>query len=191
MSRSLQEYLDRVMTFANRNVKDAERIRAELQDHLLAKIADLRAKGLSDQEAVLEAIKAHGHSLKVGCGLRRRSWWIRPYLLAAVVLLVTDYFLLLGRFYWFGFGSASTWVYRVLNFPCSVLYLWLEKKRNPWWHEVFGERFEFIFNDEIGILLAWIIITLLQAMLVTVLLLRIRLWWKDKQFSRTHELLDS
>lgn len=191
MSRALKKYLDRVMIYANRTEADAARIRAEQQDHLLKKIADLEGDGLSREDAVFQAIKDHGTPRTVGYGLRKRFSWIRAYLPVAVTLFVVDYFLLLGRFYWFGFGAISTWVYTFLNFPCSILYLWLEKKTNLWWYRIFGHRFEFLFNDEIGILLAAIILTLLQAMLITELLLRIKAWWKDRRLSRTWEPANS
>lgn len=181
MSRALQKYLDRVMIYANRNETDAAKIRAELEDHLLKKIADLEATGISREDAVFQAIEGHGHPRTVGCGLSKRLSYVRAYLLIAVVLFPVDYILLLGRFYWFGFGSASTWVYRIVNFPVSLLYLWLEKKPNPWWYAIFGHRFEYIFNDEIGILLAAIILELLQVALITLLFLRLRDWWNQKR----------
>lgn len=179
-SRALERYLDRVMIYANRNEADAARIRAELEDHLLQKIADLEAAGLSREDAVFQAIEDHGNPRAIGYGLRKRFSWISVHIPTAIVLFVVDYFLLLGRFYWFGFGTASTWVYTIINLPCSILYLWLEKKTNTWWYGIFGRRFEFLFNDEIGILLAAIILVLVQAMLITLLLLRIRTWWKER-----------
>ncbi len=72
MRRALEKYLDRVMIYANRNEKDATQILAELQDHLLKKIADLEAKGLSHEDAVFQAIEDHGDAETVGHGLRRR-----------------------------------------------------------------------------------------------------------------------
>lgn len=174
MVRALQKYLDGVMIYANRNEKDAARIRAELEDHLLKKIAALEAEGLSREDAVLQAIEELGSSKTVGYGFQKRFQWISVYIPVAITLFVVDWLLLLGRFYWFGFGAVSTWIYTVINFPCSILYLWLEKKPNTWWYGVFGRRFEFLFNDEIGILLAAIILVLLQAALITLLFLRLR-----------------
>lgn len=181
MSRALQKYLDGVMIYANRNEKDAAQIRKELEDHLRQKTADLEESGLSHEDAVLQAIEDHGHPLTVGYGLRKHFYWLTLYIPVAIVLFVVDYLLLLGRFYWFGFGAVSTWIYTVINFPCSILYLWLEKKPNTWWYGVFGRRFEFLFNDEIGILLAAIILVLLQAVLITVLFLRLRTWRKGRK----------
>lgn len=191
MVRALQKYLDGVMIHANRNEKDAARIRAELEDHLLKKIADLEAEGLSREDAVLRAIEELGSSQTVGCGLRKRFRWISVYIPLTIILFVVDWLLLLGRFYWFGFGAVSTWIYTVINFPCSILYLWLEKKPNTWWYGVFGHRVEYLFNDEIGILLAAIILVLLQAVLITVLFLRLRTWRKDKQLSQRWEAANS
>ena len=102
----------------------------------------------------------------------------KTYVLIAVVLSALNWFLLWARFYWFGFGRATTWVYAVINFPCSILYLWLEKKSSMWWYEISGGRFKILFNDEIGILLVFIITTLLQAMLITILFLQFRRWQK-------------
>ena len=185
MSQVLQKYLDRIIVYANRKKEDATRIRAEMEDHLLERIAELEAEGLSHEDAVFQAIEGHGSANRVGCGLRKRFSWIRVYFPVAIIFFVTEYFLLLGRFYWFGFGSVSTWVYTVISFPSSILYLWLEKKPTTWWYGIFGHRFEFLFNDEIGILLAAIILVLLQAMLVTALLLHIRMWWKNRHLSET------
>ena len=76
MSRALEKYLDRVMIYANRNEKDAAQIRAELEDHLLRKIADLEADGLSREDAVFGAIEDHGNPRTVGYGLRKRFSWV-------------------------------------------------------------------------------------------------------------------
>ena len=76
MSRALEKYLDRVMIYANRNEKDAAEIRAELEDHLLKKIADLETNGLSREDTVFQAIEEHGHPRTVGYGLRKRFSWV-------------------------------------------------------------------------------------------------------------------
>lgn len=204
MSRALEKYLDRVMIYANRKEEDTAKIRVELKDHLLKKIDDLEGEGLSRDDAIRQSIKDHGHSRIVGFGLRKRFVRLKVYILVALILLVVDYSLLLGRFYWFGFGTVSTWVYKVINFPCSFLYLWLEKKPNQWWYGVFGRHFEFpfnqigilyekgpvnvsfgefLFNDEIGVLLAGVILTLFQASLITALFLRLKIWRQDIEVS--------
>lgn len=74
MSRALQKYLDHIMVYANRNEKDTAQIRKELEDHLLKKIADLQAEGLSHEDAVFGAIEDHGHPKTVGYGLRKHQW---------------------------------------------------------------------------------------------------------------------
>jgi hypothetical protein len=180
MSQALQKYLEQVMVYADRNEEDAARVRAELEDHLVSKITEFEAGGLSTEDATLKAIGDLGSAKAVGCGLRRHSSWVRTYLFVAPALLAVDYSLLLGRFYWFGFGSLSAWVYMVLNFPFSIVLLWVEKKPNEWWYTIFGRRFEAVFNDEIGILLAHMILTLLEAMLITLVLLRAKTWWRKK-----------
>lgn len=76
MSRALQKYLDRVMIYANRDEEEAARIRTEQEDHLLKKISDLQASGLSREDAVFQAIEEHGHPRTVGYGLRKRFPWI-------------------------------------------------------------------------------------------------------------------
>ncbi|MHC4572405.1 MAG: permease prefix domain 1-containing protein [Planctomycetota bacterium] len=76
MSRALKKYLDRVMIYANRNEKDAAQIRAELEDHLIKKIDDLQAQGLSCEDAIYQAIEDHGHPRTVGYGLRKRFSWV-------------------------------------------------------------------------------------------------------------------
>ncbi|NIP24263.1 MAG: hypothetical protein GWN67_11135 [Phycisphaerae bacterium] len=74
MSRALQKYLDHIMVYANRNEKDTEKIRKELEDHLLKKVSDLQAEGLSHEDAVFGAIEDHGHPKTVGYGLRKHQW---------------------------------------------------------------------------------------------------------------------
>jgi len=71
MSRTLQKYLDHVMIYANRKEEDAPKIRLELEDHLRQGIAELEAKGAAGEDAVSQAIKAHGSPRTVGYGLRK------------------------------------------------------------------------------------------------------------------------
>ena len=71
MSRALEKYLDHVMIYANRKPDDAAKIRLELEDHLRQKITELEAQGLSNEDAVSCAIKAHGTPRTVGYGLRK------------------------------------------------------------------------------------------------------------------------
>ncbi len=71
MSRALQKYLDHVMIYANRKEEDAAKIRLELEDHLRQKITELEAQGAASEDAVSQAIKAHGSPRTVGYGLRK------------------------------------------------------------------------------------------------------------------------
>ncbi|MHC4644257.1 MAG: permease prefix domain 1-containing protein [Planctomycetota bacterium] len=71
MSRALQKYLDHVMIYANRNERDAVKIRAEIEDHLLQKTADLQAQGLPREDAIFQAIEEHGSARTVGYSLRK------------------------------------------------------------------------------------------------------------------------
>lgn len=71
MSRALERYLDHVMIYANRKPDDAAKIRLELEDHLRQKITELEAQGLPSEDAVSQAIKAHGTVRTVGYGLRK------------------------------------------------------------------------------------------------------------------------
>ncbi len=76
MSQTLEKYLDRIMSYANRNKSDAPKIRAELQDHLLKKIEELEAQGVKPQDAIFQAIETHGNPRNIGYGLRPRFPWI-------------------------------------------------------------------------------------------------------------------
>ena len=71
MSRALQKYLDQVILYANRKEKDAAKIRAELEDHLRQKMADLAAQGMSREDAVFQAIEDHGAARTIGYRLRK------------------------------------------------------------------------------------------------------------------------
>ena len=71
MSRALQKYLDHVMAYANRKQEDAVKIRAELEDHLLQKVAELETQGLPREDAIFQAIEDHGSARTVGYSLRK------------------------------------------------------------------------------------------------------------------------
>jgi hypothetical protein len=71
MSRALQKYLDQVMLYANRKEEDSVKIRAELEDHLRQKTADLQGQGLPREDAVFQAIEDHGTARTVGYSLRK------------------------------------------------------------------------------------------------------------------------
>jgi hypothetical protein len=108
------------------------------------------------------------------------------YALTAVSLLALDWFLLWARFYWFGFGDVTKWIYTIVNFPWSLLYFWIEAKRNPWWYTAFGRQFEFLVNDEIGPLILFIIIVLLQAGVFTFIISSIRKLRDQRPGSKPH-----
>jgi hypothetical protein len=75
MSRAIEKYLDRVMIYANLG-EEAVQVRAELKDHLLEKIDELKTGGLSQEDAAFQAIEDHGHPRTVGYGLRKHFRWI-------------------------------------------------------------------------------------------------------------------
>ncbi len=74
MSRMMDEYLDRVMVYANIEPAEEQAVRRELGDHLNEKIDDLIEGGAKTEDAVYEAIKSHGHPAVIGYGLRRWRW---------------------------------------------------------------------------------------------------------------------
>ena len=59
------------MIYANRKPDDAAKIRLELEAHLRQKITELEAQDLPSEDAVSQAIKAHGTVRTVGYGLRK------------------------------------------------------------------------------------------------------------------------
>ena len=71
MSRALNKYLDQVILYSNRNEEDAAKIRAELEDHLRQKIADLQTGDMLREDTVFQAIEDHGHPRKIGYSLRK------------------------------------------------------------------------------------------------------------------------
>lgn len=72
MSRAINDYLDRVMVYANRSPAEAANIRAELEDHILKKVSVFENTGLPREDAIFQAIKEYGHPRIVGYGLRPR-----------------------------------------------------------------------------------------------------------------------
>jgi len=59
------------MLYANRKEEESAKIRAELEDHLRQKTADLEAEGLPREDAVFQAIEDHGTARTVGYSLRK------------------------------------------------------------------------------------------------------------------------
>lgn len=94
----------------------------------------------------------------------RKTW--KTYLMAAIVLLGLDWFVGVARFHWPAFGH----VFAAINFPWSIVYLWLEKQPSPWWHGFFGPW----VNDEIGQGASFVLMVALQAVLLTMLLSLLR-----------------
>lgn len=98
----------------------------------------------------------------------QRKWQI--YISVLTVLLGVNWLLGVARFYW----PPTKQLFTILNFPSSPVFLWLENKSNTWWYGIFGHRFEFLLNDEIGPMAAFAIMILLQAALITMLLVQFR-----------------
>ena len=76
MSLAVEQYLDRVMVYANRSDEEAGHIRAELADHLEQKIDDQELAGLCREDAVHRALTDLGHPRVVGYGLRPKFPWV-------------------------------------------------------------------------------------------------------------------
>ena len=96
--------------------------------------------------------------------------FVKTYLLVAFAVLVVDLGLGLGRFY----SAILGHIFAVLNFPSSVLFLWLERKPNTWWQGFLGTRFGSVVNDEVGSIAAFVIMILVQAFLISVVVFRLR-----------------
>jgi hypothetical protein len=76
MSQILDTYLDRVLAYANLSPPRASEVRSELRDHLLKKVDDLEAGGLTHEEPMYKAVQVHGHPRLVGYGLREGFPWV-------------------------------------------------------------------------------------------------------------------
>lgn len=72
MSRAIDDYLDRVMVYANRSPADSIAIRSELEDHILKKVAVFESNGLAREDAIFQALKEYGSPRVIGYGLRPR-----------------------------------------------------------------------------------------------------------------------
>lgn len=103
-----------------------------------------------------------------------KNW--KTYGIFFAVLFFVDWFLGVARFYWPPFGSIFT----VINFPLSIPLNWLEGKTNPWWYSVFGEQFKFLFNDEIGMAAAFLLMVILQSILLATIFLLFKTFWWNK-----------
>ena len=100
MSMALEKYLDRVMIYANRKKEAAAQIRAEIEDHLLKKIADLEAAGLSHEDAVFQAIEDHGVPWIIGWGLREKKLKLTQVVgwITLPVFAISLFFLILASY---------------------------------------------------------------------------------------------
>jgi len=103
--------------------------------------------------------------------MTNKTW--RTYLLVALALLGIDWFLGVARFQWVVFGHVFT----AVNFPLSLVYLWLEKQPSTWWFNYFGRP----VNDEVGQFIAFLLMIGLQAAVYTTLLLLFKRWQTQTQ----------
>jgi len=101
----------------------------------------------------------------------KKTW--QTYLVVAAVLLGLDWFVGVARFHWPAFGH----VFAAINFPWSIVYLWLEKQPSTWWHGFLGPE----INDEIGQGISFLVMVALQAVLLTALLSLLRQWRTQRQ----------
>lgn len=72
MNLAVEDYLDRVMRYANRKPSDAREIRREHESHLEQKIEALLEQGRCEADAVHIALRDHGDAKVVGYRLRER-----------------------------------------------------------------------------------------------------------------------
>ena len=91
----------------------------------------------------------------------------KNYIIVTASLLVLDWALGVGRFY---FPFLKTF-FLVINFPFSILYLWLESKSSMWWFNILGTR---IINDEIAQFILFFVMIVFQAVLYILLFLSIK-----------------
>lgn len=97
MYNLIEDYLDRLCLPLIRRLPyhERRRIRQELRDHLLERVNELKAQGVSDDEAVVVAIRHFGQPEWVGTlilekrtPLPRLNWW-RAVVLSLVVALTS------------------------------------------------------------------------------------------------------
>ncbi|MGC8782928.1 MAG: permease prefix domain 1-containing protein, partial [Armatimonadota bacterium] len=95
MYNLIEDYLDRVSLPLVRRLPyhERQRIRQEMRDHLLERVNELKAQGVSDDEAVAVAIRQFGSPEWVGTlilekhtSLPRLNWWRAVVLLLVVVV---------------------------------------------------------------------------------------------------------
>jgi len=94
------------------------------------------------------------------------KFW-KSYIIATASLLALDWGIGVGRFY---FQFLKT-LFLVINFPFSILFIWLESKPSIWWFNILGTQ---AINDEIAQLILFLIMVVVQAVLYTLLFLLIK-----------------
>lgn len=95
MYNLIEDYLDRLCLPLIRRLPyhERQRIRQEMRDHLLERVNELKSQGVSDDEAVVVALKQFGSPEWVGTlilekrtPLPRLNWWRAVVLLLAVAI---------------------------------------------------------------------------------------------------------
>lgn len=74
MSQAIEQYINRVIIYANPTEAEEPQIRSELEDHLCSKVEDLVGQGMVREDAIFQAIEAQGRPDEVGYGLRKFRW---------------------------------------------------------------------------------------------------------------------
>lgn len=93
----------------------------------------------------------------------------RIFFSIAAILFALNWILGIARFH----AKLFKYVFNIINLPSSYIFLWLENKSNIWWYGIFGQKFYFIFNDEAGMALIFIMMSFLQAAIITFLLIQL------------------
>ena len=98
-----------------------------------------------------------------------RFW--RLYLCVGGALFLLDWAIAVASLRW---ESPFNHIFTVINFPLSLPFKYLEQQRNPWWRDIFGYHpvSQWVLNDEIGVLIAFLVMVSLQAALFSFLILR-------------------
>ena len=132
MSLAVQQYLDRIMIYANlKDADEAAAARAEQEDHLEEKIERLKADGQPPEDAVFQAIEEHGAPRVVGYGLRPKFPWVdvRSHGTARGVIAIGPR--AVGVFAFggasmgvFAFGGLAVGVVSMGGLAVSLLFAW-------------------------------------------------------------------
>jgi len=131
MKSILDRYLDRVLVYANKPESESEAIRQELKDHLLQKVEDLAAGGVSREEAVLDALRKHGSPKIIGYRLRGPFPWIdiRSQGTARGVIAIGPRAVGIFAFGGFAiglvaFGAVALGLFSTGGFALGLLFVW-------------------------------------------------------------------